>query len=171
MSPLTGVLEMVAMGLSTSTVAPAVVLLTRRRWTTLWTHLTGPAPIVAVLFVAAHSAMTIWMGIGPEPSRGVIGQALHAAAHGVLFAGAVIFWLPVLGPRPRLSPAGRCVYLYLTAPALDLSAVVVVAGGHSAAGLAMIVAMLPVGLLAVCLTWQWITEEQRAAEALEARQL
>lgn len=157
------VAEMIAMGVLTSVVAPALIVATRRRWEALSVRLTAPAPAVAVPFVAAHSAMVIWMGLGPEPGPSAPAQAVHAAAHGALFAGALLYWLPVLSPRPRLSPAVRCVYLFLTAPALDLSAVVVVAGGHSAAGLAMIVSMLPIGLCAVWTTWRWVSAEELAA--------
>jgi cytochrome c oxidase assembly factor CtaG len=160
--------EMIAMGVLTSLVAPVLIVLTRRRWHALWTRLTTPAPLAAVPFVVAHSAMVIWMGLGPEPGPSLVAQTFHAAVHVALFAGALLYWLPVLSPQPRLSPAARCVYLFLTAPALDLSAVIVVAGGHSAAGLSMIVSMLPIGLCAVWLTWRWISAEELAVAAFEA---
>lgn len=162
------VAEMIAMGLLTSLVAPALVLATRRRWHEMWARLTPPAAAGALPFIAGHSAMTVWMGLGPEPGPSLPAQALHMAAHGILFLGAVVFWLPVISPRPRLSPAARCLYLFLSAPALDLSAVVVVAGGHSAAGLGMIVSMLPLGVSAVVVTWRWISAEELAATTGEA---
>ncbi|GAA2922920.1 hypothetical protein [Streptomyces mexicanus] len=65
----------------------------------------------------------------------------------VLPVAAVLFWIPVLAPtRHRLDDAGRCLYLFLAAPLLDLPAVAVIAVGRPAEGIAMIVGMLPVGL-------------------------
>ncbi|RKN39051.1 hypothetical protein D7294_22775 [Streptomyces hoynatensis] len=82
---------------------------------------------------------------------------------GALAAGALAFWLPVLVPGPRrLSAPGRCLYLFLAAPLLDLPAVALVACGHAAGGLAMIAGMLPLPLAALAVTWRWVLAEERA---------
>ncbi|WP_018386295.1 hypothetical protein [Wenjunlia vitaminophila] len=72
----------------------------------------------------------------------------------------------MLGPARRLSDPGRCVYLFSAAPALDLPALGLVAAGHDAGGLTMIVSMLPVGGAALAVTWRWITAEERRERAL-----
>jgi len=89
----------------------------------------------------------------------------------VLLGCAAVFWHPVVGSTGRLDAIGRSVYLFLAAPSLDLAAVVVVAQGDSAGGLAMIVAMLPIGLAAVAYMWRWLVTEEAAARALDAEDI
>ncbi|PZH04847.1 hypothetical protein C1I97_19100 [Streptomyces sp. NTH33] len=82
----------------------------------------------------------------------------------VLIAAAVLFWIPVLArTRHRLSDAGRCLYLFLSMPVLDLPVLGVIATGHSPEGLAMIVGMLPIGIIAAAQTWGWAQREERLA--------
>ncbi|MBV7697818.1 hypothetical protein KWI83_19880 [Streptomyces sp. TRM70350] len=82
----------------------------------------------------------------------------------VLLSAAVTFWVPVVArTRHRLSDTGQCLYLFLAAPLLDIPALGVIAAGHSAEGLAMIVGMLPLGIAAAALTWSWINREERQA--------
>ncbi|MES9522502.1 hypothetical protein [Streptomyces capoamus] len=84
----------------------------------------------------------------------------------VLLGAAVLFWLPAAArTRHRLDDPGRCLYLFLAAPLLDLPAVAVVAAGRTAAGLAMIVGMLPLGVAAAAVTWSWVNREEREALA------
>lgn len=52
------------------------------------------------------------------------------------------------------------LYLFLSAPALDLAGVMVVILGDAPGGLAMIVGMLPAGGIAIVVTWQWVTREE-----------
>jgi hypothetical protein len=54
------------------------------------------------------------------------------------------------------------IYLFASMPAMDLAGVFVVLHGDSAGGLAMIVAMLPVGVAALVTTWHWVLTEQPA---------
>jgi hypothetical protein len=161
----TGLADTAAMALSGFCVAvpvPALVHATRRA--AVWRALTLPAPAALTLFAVLHAAVVL--GAALRPPGPVARWALEAA----LQAGAALFWAPVLaeGPRHRLGEAGRCAYLYLGAPVLDLPAVFLVATGDTAGGLAMIVAMLPIGLLALALTWRWVTAEEGAALAAEA---
>jgi cytochrome c oxidase assembly factor CtaG len=88
--------------------------------------------------------------------------ATDAAFHLGLLIVSLWFWLPVIGPRP-LTEAAQCVYLFLAMPTMDLAGVYVVLHGDAGGGLAMIVAMLPVGVVAVVRTWQWIVREERLA--------
>jgi hypothetical protein len=150
---------MALMGLLTSVVAPLIVVVTRRRWQ--WRWLTFPAAATLPTFVLAHAGITLGLTLA-MPGRDIV-VFLHAC----LLVAAISFWLPVLGPCSRLSRSGRCVYLFLAAPALDLAGVVVVASGDSGGGLAMIVAMLPIGLTAVILTWRWLEDDERAVRTLE----
>jgi cytochrome c oxidase assembly factor CtaG len=155
---LSAILQMAGMGLLVSVLAPALVRAGRRTATIC--DLTWPAWVALPGFVALHGALTVVIEIRAPA------LPLHVVLDLVLLLGAVIFWAPVFGAgRHRLDDAGRCVYLFLAAPALDLAGVVVVARGDSAGGLAMIVGMLPLGLMAVFLTWRWLrADEARAAE-------
>lgn len=151
--------HMAEMGLFTSVVAPVLVLALRRR--TTWGPLSWPAYTALPMFVLLHGAITLWMHAHEPP------PLIHLLLHGLLLLGGVVFWLPVLAGRHRLDPAGRTVYLFLGAPALDLAGVIVVATGDSVGGLTMIVAMLPIGLVAVALAWRWIVDDERAARRLD----
>jgi hypothetical protein len=151
---------MAGVGLITSVLAPAVVLLTADA--ALWRRVTLPAAVTLGGFVVLHAAITIAMTLRPP-------MLVMALAKPVLLAGAVLFWLPMLGPgHRRLSGPGRSLYLFLAPPSLDLAAVYVVGSGDPRGGLAMIVAMLPIGVTAIVVTWQWIAGEERDALASEA---
>lgn len=140
----------VVSGAVVSVVAPAMLLGTRR-WIR-WDALALPAVPALVGFVLLHAAVTF--ALTRHPPAGV-----WLALHVPLLVGAVVYWLPVLGTRRRLPDALRVLYLFLSAPPLDLSGVLVVILGDSAGGVGMIVGMLPAGLAAVAVTWQWISTE------------
>lgn len=143
--------EMAVMGLDTSLVAPALILACRD-WRG-WRFLTLPAVVALPAFLVVHAGLTAWMAVS-MPTR-VPDLGFHAG----LVLCSLVFWLPVLGSHRRLSEAGRSLYLFLAMPAMDLAGVFVVLHGDSAGGLAMIVAMLPVGLAAVAMTWRWLLAE------------
>lgn len=148
-----GIAHMAEMGLETSVVAPLLVLAARRAHIPL-DRVALPAAVALPLFLLAHSAITMTMPFH-EPSA-----PAHLGLHAALLAAAVLFWLPVLGTRRRLSDPARMVYLYLAMPMMDLAGVYVVLRGDAAGGLAMIAAMLPVGLAAVAVTWRWMLAEE-----------
>lgn len=77
----------------------------------------------------------------------------------------------ILGGRLRLRTSGRGGDRFLAAPLLDLPAVGMVAAGHTVAGLAMMVGMLPVGVAAAAVTWSWVNREEREAPADQAARL
>jgi hypothetical protein len=147
--------EMTAMGLDTSVVAPLILLATRS-WRG-WRRATWPAPIALPVFLALHAAVTVWMALSsPAPAADLGFQA-------ALVVASVVFWAPVLANDSRMSDAGRSVYLFLAMPAMDLAGVFVVLHGDSPGGLAMIVGMLPVGVVAVVRTWRWMVAENAQA--------
>jgi hypothetical protein len=152
--------HMAGMGLLTSVVAPALAVLARRV-----ARVAGLARLgwwMLPPFVAVHAVVTLLMGASEPP------LLIHSALDLLLLGGAVCFWLPVLGPpSARLDDLSRCIYLLLAAMSLDLPAVVLVARGSPAGGLAMIVAMLPIGLAAVALFWQAAVAEEAAVRRAE----
>lgn len=150
------IVHLAGMGLMTSVVAPGIVLAGRRF--VPWRRLPAPPALVLPLFLAFHGTLTVAMGRTEFP------VAADLPLHTLLLAAAVWFWLPVLQPRPGRPDAVRAVYLFLAGPSLDLAAVYLIIVGKESAGLAMIVGMLPLGLAAIVVTWQWIVREDRLAE-------
>ncbi|WP_225840217.1 hypothetical protein [Streptomyces sp. NK08204] len=153
---LASVAAMACSGLALAAVVPALVRLTRR--SPLWAGVSLPAAVALPLLVLLHAVVVLGGLVVPVPSSAAF------VTQPLLLAAAVVFWLPALADTPhRLSDPGRCLYLFLAAPLLDLPAVGVIAAGHSADGLAMIVGMLPLGLIAAAVTWSWVTTEERTA--------
>lgn len=148
-----GPAHMAEMGVLTSVVAPLVAA---RRWRWL-DALTPPAVSVFLGFLLLHAVIVLAMAYGLVPAVGNI------PVHALLLAASVLFWLPVLGARRRLSDPARTVYLFLAMPPLDLPAVWVIARGDAPGGLAMIVAMMPVGLVAIAVTVRWMRREEALA--------
>ncbi|MBP0456843.1 hypothetical protein [Streptomyces montanisoli] len=156
--------EMVAMALSGGMVAllvPGALLMTRSA--RAWSWVTLPAAVALPLFLVLHGVVTLLPEFAP------VDQAERWVLESALVCGAFLFWLPVLGTRRPLSGAGRCLYLFLAAPVLDLPAVFMISRGHTAGGIAMMVTMLPIGFAALVLTWRWIVAEERAEQAAAPR--
>jgi hypothetical protein len=157
MSSLTAVVAMACSGLLVAAVVPAVVHLLRR--SPRWERISLPAGVTLPLLVLTHAWTMLGDVVGQRPSGGAL------VTEPVLLAAAVLYWLPVLArTRHRLSDPGRCLYLFLTMPLLDLPAVGVVASGRSAEGIAMILGMLPLGITAAAVTWSWVNREERQAQ-------
>ncbi|MBO8200714.1 hypothetical protein JW613_20720 [Streptomyces smyrnaeus] len=157
-------LAMGALGLALSVLLPALILGTRAgpAWARLWQRLCPPAGAALGGFVVLHAAVTLGDCV-LMPGTGV-----RIVLHAALLVGGLLFWLPVLGPARRLSEPGRCLYLFVGAPLLDIPMVAVIALGHHYGGLGMIVGMLPMGVAAAALTWRWIWAEERAHQGREA---
>ncbi|MEW2511408.1 hypothetical protein [Streptomyces sp. NPDC046870] len=154
-----------AMASSAVLLAAVVPAAVRCLWPSpLWERISVPAGVALPLLVLTHAWAVLGDVVGLAPPGGA------RVAEPVLLATAVLFWLPAVArTRHRLDDPGRCLYLFLAAPLLDLPAVGMVAAGHSAAGLAMIVGMLPVGVAAAAVTWSWVNREEREALADPAR--
>jgi cytochrome c oxidase assembly factor CtaG len=154
-------LHMATMGLTVAVTAPALLFVLSRaiprldRWTV-------PAAVALPGFVVLHGAVTAYTHSGSTP------PLLDTVIQLTLLCGAMLFWAPVLGVRRRLSDAGRMLYLYIAMPLLDLAGVWLVAIGDSPGGLSMIVGMLPIGVAAVAITWDWISREERRTVLAEA---
>jgi hypothetical protein len=153
---LPSVLAMAWSGFLVAAVVPSLVLLVPRA--RLWGRVSLPAWAALPLLVVVHA----WSVLGDPAGLAPPGGAW--VTEPLLLAAAVLFWLPVTTrTRHRLSEPGRCLYLFLAAPLLDLPALGVIAAGHSAQGLAMIVGMLPLAVSAAAVTWWWVIREERAA--------
>lgn len=163
-APLSSVAAMAWSGFALAAVVPGALWLARR--SPLWERVSLPPGVGMPLLVLLHA----WAVLG-----GLVGLAPPAGpfvTEPVLLAGAVLFWVPVVArTRHRLSAPGRCLYLFLTAPLLDLPVLGTIAAGHAAEGIAMIVAMLPLSVTAAVLTWTWVTREERLAGAADGRPL
>jgi hypothetical protein len=166
MADTADVVHMGVMGLLVSVVAPAVVLIMVRRFAAAAPAGTVRAALALPGFALLHAAVTLRLDVRTArltPLNGPLGMLLTAA---ILLAGAMWFWTPVLGRR-RLADPGRTAYLFIAAPLLDLPAVWLVAQGHVVDGLAMIVGMLPLGVIAIAVTWRWIAAEERTAKVFD----
>jgi hypothetical protein len=156
LSSLSSVAAMAWSGLLVAAVVPATVRLLRR--SPLWERISLPATVALPALVLLHAWAVLGDAVGLRPPGGAW------VKEPALLLAAVLFWLPVVaGTRHRLSDPGRCLYLFLAAPLLDLPAVGVVAAGHMPEGLTMIVAMLPLGVIAAATTWSWVNREEREA--------
>lgn len=134
----------------TAVLVPGLLLGTRRA--VRWDRLALPAGVALPAFVVLHGAITFLLAQRPPPG-------LWLLLHVPLLLGAVVYWLPVLGTARRLPDPLRVLYLFLSAPALDLAGVLVIVLGDGPGGLAMIVGMLPAAVIAILVTWQWISHE------------
>ncbi|MEU3254855.1 hypothetical protein [Streptomyces sp. NPDC006997] len=153
------VAAMACSGLLLTVAVPGVVRLLRRApcWERLSLHPGAALP----LLVLAHAWVVLADLLASLPA------AVTLVSELALLWAAVLFWLPVVAhTRHRLSDPGQCLYLFLAAPLLDLPALGVIAAGHAAEGLAMIVGMLPLGIAAAAVTWSWIHREERGAAAV-----
>jgi hypothetical protein len=148
------------MGLLVAALAPVLVVGLGRR-DAGWERWALPARIAGPGFVLLHDGLTVATALAPPPPLVAAGLDL------LLLAGALLFWAPVLGQRFRLPDALRTVYLFTALPLLDAAAVYLVITGDNAGGLTMITTMIPMGLIAVAVTWNWINREERRAVAAE----
>ncbi|MEV0688897.1 hypothetical protein [Streptomyces sp. NPDC050388] len=161
LSQLSSVAAMAWSGLVLAAVVPGAVWFARRA--PLWERISVPPGLALPLLVLLHAWAMLGDLVGLMPAAGPL------VTEPVLLAGAVLFWVPVVArTRHRLSDPGRCLYLFLAAPLLDLPALGVIAAGHSTEGIAMIVGMLPLAVAAAGVTWSWAKREERLASATDA---
>jgi hypothetical protein len=149
-----GTAHMFLTGVLVSVAAPLAVLAGARSRPGLDRYV-PPARVALPTFVIVHAAVTV---VDRQCPAGATGSAVCMLA---LTAAAVVFWFPVFGTHRRLRPAARFLYLYAALPLLDLPAAWLITIGDGTGGTAMMLGMIPIGLIAVTDTWRWIAEEDR----------
>ena len=102
-------------GFVVAALVPGIIRATRSH--PVWHHVSLPAGVALPLFLVTHTAATLGAAF-----HGVATAAVHWFWEAALIGSGFLFWLPVLGGRHRLSEPGRCLYLFLTIPLLDLPA-------------------------------------------------
>jgi hypothetical protein len=156
-----GVAEAAAMGLVIAVIAPLLALYFSGRAAKIARMLARHAALVLALFVCEHAALMAAMTGAWSPAW------LTGLLRISLVMIAVAFWIPVVDRANGLGDAARTVYLFLAGPLLDLPALYLIASGRSAAGIAMIVTMLPIPLAAVASMYSWMRREERDAVELQ----
>jgi hypothetical protein len=154
-----GVAEAVAMGLAMAVIAPLLALYFAGRITGIVRTLARVPALVLAALVLDHGALMAAMSGTWSPAW------LTGLLRVLLVVLAVAFWLPVVDRANGLGDAARTVYLFLSGPLLDLPALYLIASGRPAAGIAMVVTMLPIPLAAVAAMYSWMRREERAAAA------
>jgi cytochrome c oxidase assembly factor CtaG len=141
-----------------SLLAPVLVLLLR-----------GSLPPVRPLVAWPLFVGTLWALNVPDVIDWIMMRPLaHMAADVVVIGVAVLFWAPVLARRRRLRGLGAGAYLITASMATDLIGAWYMAMGETAAGVAMLAGMLPLGVAAVVLTWSGLLHEERRAVRWES---
>lgn len=156
-----GVADAGAMGLAMAVIAPLLALYFSGRVAKIVRILARHPVLVLTAFVFDHAALMAAMtGVwSPAWLTGLLRISLVVIA--------VAFWLPVVDRVNGLGDAARTVYLFLAGPLLDLPALYLIASGRSAAGIAMIITMLPIPLAAVASMYSWMRREERDAVELQ----
>ena len=154
-----GVADAAAMGLAMAVIAPLLALYFSGRVAKIVRVLARHPALVLTAFVFEHAALIAAMTGYWSPAW------LTGLLRISLVVIAVAFWLPVVD-RNGLGDAARIVYLFIAGPLLDLPALYLIASGRSAAGIAMIVTMLPIPLAAVTAVYSWMRREEREAVEL-----
>jgi len=146
-------LHMVAHSLITSVVAPVLVLAFR-----------GSAPRVRPLAAWVLFVGTLWALNVPRVLDWITTRpAAYVVAGVVVLAVSFVFWAPVLGRRRSLRGLVAGAYLIAAGMATDLIGAWYMAMGETAAGVAMVVGMIPLGVAAVVLMWSGLVDEERRA--------
>ena len=124
------------------------------------------AAVLWAVFVAVQWAFHV----GPLFRAALEQPVLHEVEHALFLVTAVAFWLPLVGSEPfrgSLDGPGRTLYAFLALPATDLLGLWFMASGRTAAGTAMIAAMLPLAAAAFAVTWSWLVREEKATAPWE----
>jgi putative membrane protein len=123
-------------------------------------------PLAWAAFVAAQLAFHLT----PLFDRALEGETLHPTEHLLFLATALWLWTVCLAvePLPRRWPAIARAGLLLGAMMVsDAGSVKLMLDGEAAAGAAMVVSMLPIGLGGVAVLWSAIVREERGARRRE----
>lgn len=126
------------------------------------------APAVAwVAFVgcqlAFHIGPLLWLSLR-------VGW-VHELEHLLFLAAALAFWSVALAAEPvprRLPGLSRAAFVFGAMPVSDGAAAYLIAVGHPLAGVAMVAAMMPLGLAALTIAWRAMLDEERRSTLAEA---
>lgn len=132
-----------------------------------WVRRLAWPPLAFAAFVggqlAFHLTPLFWDALREE--------GLHAFEHLLFLVTALWLWSVCLAVEPlpgRWSPWPRAGLLMAAMSASDIGSVKLMVEGYQAAGVAMIVSMMPLGLGAAAVAWEAVLREERKARAREA---
>jgi cytochrome c oxidase assembly factor CtaG len=123
-------------------------------------------PLALIGFVATQLAFHLTPLFGASLEDG----SLHDLEHLLFLATALWLWTVCLAVEPlprRWPPLGRAGLLMAAMMLSDIGAVKLMLGGEAAAGAAMTVSMMPLGLGGALLLWRELLREERRADRRE----
>jgi cytochrome c oxidase assembly factor CtaG len=124
-------------------------------------------PLAFVAFVAVQLAFHLTPLYGEALGEG----PLHGVEHLLFLLTALWLWTVCLAvePLPRpWPPLARAGLLMAAMMLSDIGSVKLMVDGEAAAGAAMTVSMMPIGLGAAAIVWSWLLGEERRARRHEA---
>lgn len=124
-------------------------------------------PLALAAFVAVQLAFHLTPLFGEALADG----PLHAAEHLLFLVTALWLWTVCLAVDPlprRWPPLARAGLLMAAMMLSDVGSVKLMVDGEAAAGAAMTVSMLPLGLGAAAIVWSWLLREERRARRRES---
>lgn len=124
-------------------------------------------PLAFLAFVATQLAFHLT----PLFDDALRGGTLHAVEHLLFLATALWLWTVCLAVEPlpvRWPPLARAGLLMAAMMLADIGSVKLMVDGEAAAGAAMTVSMLPLGLGAAAIVWTSLLREERRAVRKEA---
>jgi cytochrome c oxidase assembly factor CtaG len=118
----------------------------------------------------AFVAVQLAFHLTPLFERALEDEALHATEHLLFLLTALWLWSVCLAVEPlprRWPPLGRAGLLGAAMMLGDIGSVRLMLDGEAAAGAAMVVSMMPLGLGAVAVLWTAALREERGARRRE----
>lgn len=126
-------------------------------------------PLAFLAFVAAQLAFHLTPLFGEALRDG----PLHGAEHLLFLLTALWLWSVCLAVEPlpgRWPPLARAGLLMAAMMLSDVGSVKLMVDGEAAAGAAMTVSMLPLGIGAAAIVWRAVEREERGERRREARE-
>lgn len=123
------------------------------------------------LALAAFLAVQLAFHLTPLYGEALGAGPLHAVEHLLFLLTALWLWTVCLAVEPlprRWPPLARAGLLMAAMMLGDIGSVKLMVDGEAAAGAAMTVSMLPLGLGAAAIVWSWLLREERQARRREA---
>jgi cytochrome c oxidase assembly factor CtaG len=132
----------------------------------LWLRVALWPPLAWTVFVAIQ----LGFHVTPLFRLSLEDETLHAAEHLLFLASALWLWTVCLAVEPlprRWPPLPRAALLMAAMMFSDVGSVKLMLDGDTAAGAAMVVSMMPLGLGAVAVFWTALLREERGARRRE----